>query len=273
MADFRSAAVVEEGPAVSCPDESGHQYLYAIVAAGLPDAIGVPGIGGHPLSVIVEGPVAAVASEIGAPRIRPERRNLGAHHNVLKALMDMSFVPLPMCFGVVGENPASVRRMLARNQAEILDQLRRVAGQAEMGLRVKWDVPNIFEYFVDTHAELRRLRDRVVASGSMPSHEEKIEMGSTFDRLRTQDRTRFTDEVARFLSPVCSELKVNKCKDDYEVMNLACLVSAQRQDDFSRAVFEAARLFDDRYSFDFSGPWAPHNFVSLDLDLGDEPCF
>ena len=272
MTDSRPAAVLEQRPESQRPDDSaqnGQQYLYAIVAAGLPDAIGVPGIGGQPLRLVVEGPVAAVTSDLGASRVRPERRNLGAHHGVLKALMNMSFVPLPMSFGVVGDNPSAVRGLLARNRDAILEQLRRVAGKAEMGLRVKWDVANIFEYFVDTHAELRSLRDRILGGGRMPAHDEKIEIGSFFDRMRTQDRTRFTDAVTSFLSPVCAELQVNKCKDEYEVMNLACLVPTERQDDFSRAVFAAARLFDDSYSFDFSGPWAPHNFVSLDLDLGD----
>jgi hypothetical protein len=273
MADFRPASVLEASPEVNRSDEGGHQYIYALVAAGPRNAIGVPGIGGYPLKLIIEGPVAAVVSDMSANRIRPERRNLGAHQNVLKTLMDLSTIPLPMSFGIVGENPESIRRMLARNQAAILDQLRRVAGKVELGLRVKWEVPNIFEYFVDTHDELRSMRDRIVDSGRVATHDEKIEMGSLFDRTRNQDRTRFTEEVRRVLSPVCAELKVNKCKDEYEVMNLACLVPAERQNDFSGAVFGAARLFDDRYSFDFSGPWAPHNFVSLDLDLGDALCF
>jgi hypothetical protein len=269
MADFRTAAVLEARPVPSRSE--GGKYIYAIVAAGLPHAIEAAGVGGCPLSLIVEGRVAAGVSDVGSGRIRPERRNLGAHQNVLKALMSLSSVPLPMSFGNVGESPEAVRRMLARNQAAILDQLQRVSGKAEMGLRVRWDVPNIFEYFVEAHAGLRALRDRIVGSGHMASHDEKIELGAMFDRTLNQERTRLTDEVRRFLSPVCSELKGNKCKDEYEVMNLACLVRRERQEDFSHAVFEAAKLFDNRYSFDFGGPWAPHNFVNLDLDLRDEP--
>jgi hypothetical protein len=272
MADLHPAAVLDR-PAPGCSDENGPKYIYAIIAAGTSDALEVPGIGGRPLSVIVEGRAAAVVSDTASARIRPERRNLGAHQNVLKTLMDLSSTTLPMSFGIVGESPAAVRRMLARNQAAILDQLQRAAGKVEMGLRVRWNVPNIFEYFVDTHAELRATRDRIAGSGRMVTHEEKIEMGSMFDRMLNQDRTRFTEEVQGCLSPVCAELKVNKCKDEYEVMNLACLVRREGLDDFSHAVFGAARLFDDRYSFDFGGPWAPHNFVSLDLDMRDEPCF
>jgi len=33
------------------------------------------------------------------------------------------------------------------------------------------------------------------------------------------------------------------------------------------AVFQAARLFDNNYAFDLNGPWAPHNFVEMDLKL------
>ena len=270
MADFRSGAVLEEGPTLQPSDNRAHPGTNTSTPSSLPGFRTPSGFQALEVSRSRTGRRTGGGGHErhGRGRIRPERRNLGAHHNVLKTLMSRSFVPLPMSFGVVGDNPAAVRRLLARNQAAILDQLRRVAGKAEMGLRVKWEVANIFEYFVDTHDELRSLRDRILGGGRMPTHEEKIEIGSSFDRMRTQDRTHFTDAVTSFLSPVCSELKVNKCKDECEVMNLACLVPAERQAAFSRAVFEAARLFDDRYSFDFSGPWAPHNFVSLDLDLG-----
>ena len=50
-------------------------------------------------------------------------------------------------------------------------------------------------------------------------------------------------------------------------MNLACLVRRDAQEEFSAGVFEAAKLFDNNFTFDYSGPWAPHNFVELDLNL------
>jgi hypothetical protein len=44
-------------------------------------------------------------------------------------------------------------------------------------------------------------------------------------------------------------------------MNLACLVRREAQEEFSAGVFAAAKLFDNNFAFDYSGPWAPHNFV------------
>ena len=57
-----------------------------------------------------------------------------------------------------------------------------------MGLRVSLDVPNIFEYFVNTHPELRTARDRFLGPYRNPSQDDKIELGRMFDRLLNEDR-------------------------------------------------------------------------------------
>jgi hypothetical protein len=142
-----------------------------------------------------------------------------------------------------------------------------VAGNVEMGLRVAWDVPNIFEYFVNTHTELRLARDRLLGARHEFTQEEKIELGRMFDRLLNDDREDHTRKVQRALAPACVEFKANQCRTEHEVMNVACLVRRDAPEEFSNGVFAAAKLFDNNFSFDYSGPWAPHNFVELELDL------
>ena len=44
-------------------------------------------------------------------------------------------------------------------------------------------------------------------------------------------------------------------------MDLACLVAREGQHRFEQGVFDAAKQFDDNYSFDYSGPWPPYNFA------------
>jgi hypothetical protein len=36
---------------------------------------------------------------------------------------------------------------------------------------------------------------------------------------------------------------------------------------FEGCVFQAAQQFDNNFAFDYNGPWAPHNFVEIDLKL------
>ncbi len=54
----------------------------------------------------------------------------------------------------IADGVRAVRQLFSLNQEVFLEQLDRVAGTAGTGLRVRWDAPNIFEFFVDIHPEL-----------------------------------------------------------------------------------------------------------------------
>src|ERR1035437_4110900 len=152
-----NSPVQEPAAPVAC----GRNYLYAIVAGGGPRSYPSLGIEGNDVYSISQGRVAAVVTGLAGSKIRPQRANLAAHQAVLKRLM-ADTTPLPMAFGTIAASPQAIRGILVRNQRAFEEQLHRVAGKVEMGLRVAWDVPNIFEYFVNTHAELRLARDRLV---------------------------------------------------------------------------------------------------------------
>lgn len=242
------------------------KYLYAVIPGISDRSYGFFGINGSTVYSISRGRVAAVVSDLSNGKIRPERRHLAIHQQVLQRLLQET-TPLPISFGIIAESPRAVQGILAKNQEAFLEQLERVAGKVEMGLRVTWDVPNIFEYFVNTHPELKAARDRFLGSHREATPEEKIEIGRFFDRILQEDRDAYAEQVETVLSPCCFEVKRNKCRDEREVMNLACLVGNQAQAEFEAGVFEAARLFNNSFAFDYSGPWAPHNFVEVNLAL------
>lgn len=241
------------------------RYLYAVIDRAEAEEWGAIGIDGGLVYSTGDGQIAAVVSDVVNEKMRPERRRLAAHHEVLKRLMQTETV-LPMAFGIVAENAEAIRRILLQNQEAFVEQLERFAGKVEMGLRVTWDVPNIFAYFVDTHAELRQLRDRCFRAGREPAQDEKLELGRLFDQYQRQDRTQHTERVLNTLDPVCYEIRENKPRTEHEVMNLACLVGRDEQKAFEEGVFAAAKFFDHHYAFDFNGPWPPHNFVDIALE-------
>jgi hypothetical protein len=247
----------------------GGRYLYAVVPGQGERHYRFTGLDGQPVYAIPHGRVAAVVSNVSNGKIRPERRHLAAQQEVLQGLLSESGAVLPMSFGIIADGSPAVTRILARNQDALLRQLKRVAGKVEMGLKVSWDVPNIFEYFVSLHPELRRARDRFLGLNRNPSQEDKIELGRMFDHLLNDDRELHTARVEEHLAPHCFEIRRNKCRHESEVMNLACLVGREpeAQARFEAAIFTAAGLFDNSYAFDYNGPWAPHNFVDLDLKL------
>jgi hypothetical protein len=250
------------------------RYIYAIVGddgqsawktgGGFPWTPEPLGFDRCPVYAVSTGRTAAVVSDVPNRPLRPERENLGAHYAVLKRLMSERAI-LPMGFGTIADSAESILRFLHVHEEAVLRQLRRVEGKFEMGLRVFWSVPNIFEHFVSTHRELRELRDRLFRPGCDPSLREKIELGQLFDRTLNADRAAHALRVVGALRPACFEIKENAPRDEREVMNLACLIGRNAQALFERTVFNAARQFSDAYTFDITGPFPPHSFVSLEL--------
>jgi hypothetical protein len=243
------------------------RYLYAIIDGEIDrETSELKGMDNGEVYGIGEDGIAAVVSDLVDKRVRPERRRLAAHHNVLKRLMDGHTV-LPMVFGVIADGPESIRRILRLNRKAFDEQLDRGRGKVEMGLRVTWDVPNIFEHTLGVHPDLAAYRDQIFRGGREPAQDEKIELGRSFDRLLNADRQDSIDRVVRALEPRCAEIVVSKPRDERDVMNLACLVDRARIGDFEAGVIGAARRFNNDFAFDFNGPWPPHNFVEVELRL------
>jgi hypothetical protein len=241
-------------------------YLYAIVTAEADADLDITGIYDQKVYVISDRHLSAVVSNVQDKKIRPQRRNLAAHQQVLQRLMAAT-TPLPMAFGIIANGETAVTEILAHHRNLFLDQFQRVSGKVEMGLRVSWDVDNIFDYFVRTHSDLRSARDEYFSMQHEPSQEDKIELGRLFDHLLQEDRQNYCDDVERILGPYCHEIKPGKCRGEKDVMNLACLVPRDTQARFEEGVLKAAAKFDNNFVFDFNGPWAPHNFVEVELEI------
>lgn len=241
------------------------RYIYAVVGARGAADFDFAGVDGRPVKALARDGVAAVVSGLTAERIRPERRHLAAHRAVLTRLLELDDGVLPMRFGTIASGSAEIARLLARNRELFARQLLRVAGKVEMGLRVVWDVPNIFEYFVRIHPELRELRDSLFRAGARPSQEGCIELGRSFERVLNEERLAHTLLLEEALASCCAEISRNGVRDEKEIMNLACLVEKGRREEFENDVLEAAQRFDNDFAFDYSGPWAPHAFAEINL--------
>jgi hypothetical protein len=240
-------------------------YLYAVIEGTSAQQYDRLGINDENVYTISNGIISAVVSAAPAnKKIRPERRHLKCHKDVLKRLMEET-TPLPMAFGIIAEDHKAVEVILSNNQEILIEQLARVKNKLEMGLRVTLNVPNIFEYFISTHSELRTARDRCFGTNREPSPESKIELGRMFDLILSEDRETFTEQIEDVMVSYCFESKRNKCRNESEVVNLVFLIGRDQESEFEKGILKAAVQFDNNYSFDYNGPWAPHNFVKIDL--------
>lgn len=253
-------------------DSAGGTYVYAIVSGEQAVEYGNIGLDGSPVYRIAEGAggssgLSAIASQISRARVRPERRNVAAHNAVLRRALDGGEpAVLPMAFGLIAEDDEAVRVLLHKNREALQEQIALVTGKVEMGLRVLWDVPNLFEYFVNRRPELLRARD-AIGDIQKARHADMLTLGQMFERSLNEERAHHFRSVEEVLSRNGLQIKQNPPRSEREVLNLACLVPRELQNDFDRIVDEAAASFDNHYTFDISGPWAPHNFITLSLTV------
>ena len=250
--------------------QSTSAYLYAITAPDLaPDLSGLPAIadetGPRAVEYISDGPFGMVLSSFLGRRIRPERKNLAAHQAVLRALMSQRVCFLPVAFGVIVPSRGELLELLHAHQAGIAADLEKLSTRVEMGLRVTWDVPNIFEFFVARNPELAHLRDRVLKRPGGVLRSEMIAVGQKFEALLNAAREQALETLKRALLRCVMDFRADPARGEKMIVNLACLIERDQEKAFEQAVLSAASSFDDHYAFDYNGPWPPFHFVSVSL--------
>jgi hypothetical protein len=243
--------------------DSTARYLYAIVPAGTPVPEGITGLGGQPLHRLDIGELAAICSDHDGSRIMPRRVNIAAHQGVLKALADGPAV-LPMSFGTVADDEAELRTMLEEQAETLLESMQEVAGCVEMGLRLTWDVPDVFAHLLGRHPDLVDYRDAIAASGQV-TRDAQMELGRRFERTLEAEREAHARFVQEAVAEMVRSIEVRPTRDESQIVDFACLVPRDRIDAFETAVHAVAERLDESYVFDLNGPWAPHNFVRLNL--------
>jgi hypothetical protein len=235
------------------------------LTAGAPPS-GMTGIDGGTVEHVAVGSVVALVTRVREGKIRPKRSNLAAHNQVLA----IQHAVLPVAFGTVVNTEDNLRRVLRQNHDILVARLLRLEGKVEITLRVYWDTPNIFEFFVANESELREMRDRLFQPGRAPSVSEKIELGTLFESLLQQSRRRHAARVVEAMTPYCDDLRATDAGDEKLIVRLACLVDRLRQELWEKGVEETASQFDNHYCFKYGPPAAPYSFTDVDLKLDEE---
>jgi hypothetical protein len=255
-------------------------YLYAVTdAASLADAptareaaaegaeaedeaaIPAEGIQGAPIDTLAEGDLAVVCSPMEGTPPRPRRKHLKAHHDTVRALHAHGPV-LPMAFGVVADDEATVRAFLREHAATLAEQVEHVRGRGEVSFRARWDVDDIFAYFVARYDDLRALRDEMAETGE-PSRPAMIALGEAFAKRLAAERQAIRADLEGHLADVCVAVAENEPRNETEAVNLALLVDRARTDDLDAAIEAAAEDFPDELVFRYTPPVAPYSFANV----------
>jgi hypothetical protein len=238
-------------------------YLYGFTQACLQPQPGLRGLANAPVRLLGFRDVAAVVSNHPVQPLMPKRANLEPHHRIIHDICKRG--PLvPAAFGHISESEEAVLGVMRENYEDIREEIGRLANRVEMTVKLRWNVGNIFDYFVRTHKDLRELRDRVFRS-PRPSFDDKLKVGSLFEARQASERERLTALLLQGLGDIVVESTVNKVRDEKTVTDCALLVESARAQEFGLALQRTAAIFDSELGLQWSGPWPPYSFVRLRL--------
>ena len=245
-------------------------YVYGFVRAAHAPDLGCIGLAhdGAPGRVyaIAAGPVAGLVSDYdGRGRVMPLRRNMDPHERVIREALQHTTI-LPAAFGHVARDPRQVTSLLRRHGPALSRELLRLDAKVEMSVRVVWDVENIFKHLVDRHPELAELRDRIFAGGRQVDANDKIELGRLFEERRETGRNDVVKRIVETLRPHAADVHVTRAYGEKSAADLAFLVGRDQTQAFRDRVLETASDWPSEFAFHCSGPWAPFNFVQLEID-------
>ena len=234
-------------------------YVYGIARSSHPslpeEAKGV-GDPPRPVRILKQGRLAALVSD--APEdLRPKRRDLLAHQNVLREAGEEGTV-LPLRFGGISPDDETLASVLAEREDHYLERLLALDGRAEYNVKANHDEEAVLHRVLADDPRLRATAEAGRTAGG-GSHEQKMQLG---ERIATAVQLREAadaDLVRARLEEAAEEVSAGPQSTGW-LTNLSFLVGRERGADFLNAVDEL-RKQQPHLVLTVTGPLPPYSFV------------
>jgi hypothetical protein len=211
-------------------------YVYAIHHASELSSPSVRGVGGAQLRRTACDGLGATFTRHRTLQPRPVRSMLGSHEAVVRELM-RGMAVLPLRFGTMLADEASLQSVLADRQDELTQGLERVRGRVELSVRVL--------------GEPAREPPRAETSG----RDYLLARQAAHHR-----RERAAAEVHEPLAALARDARLRIPAPPPAILAAAYLVDRPDLDAFKARVVALAAARDD-LSIVGTGPWPPYSFV------------
>ncbi len=261
------------------------RYVYCIINGDQRRVFDQEGIGGpdNQVYAVPYREISAVVSDMppGAPG--PTIEHVLAHEGVIEEVMAEHTV-LPLRFGVVFASEARVKEMLEENYRGYKENLARLHGKVELGLKVLWGEEEIRRNVERANERVARFREemtgriqelkRVRETPGMRGKDYYLRMKLEKDVAQLEQLVREEMETTREREALhvfedlrgrAEDARLNRLLDQRMILNAAFLVSREEIEGFSRRVEELKSANAEKgMEFALSGPWPPYNFARLE---------
>lgn len=232
-------------------------YLYAITTRREQVPEGLAGLDEAPLALVHAGSLSAVVSTVTTTVVTPTPMRMWHHERVVEALMTQGDV-IPMRFATILPDAAALVRCLGARHALFSDDLSRVRGCVELGLRVvRMALPP-----VSTPPENDGLPCPNLLASEKNGH--SFEIARRAARLQREALRRRDESIGEIINRSLAEHAVDHVlrvqSGAGAIVQAAYLVAPDQLDTMKKAV---RRLIARHRHLHFlcTGPWPPYHFV------------
>jgi hypothetical protein len=246
------------------------KMIYAVISLwNDPDGLSllsfpIKGIKDTALSSVVFEDIAAVVSDINKSDLITDKSNALAYAGVVEILAQQ-FPLLPMRYGSVMESNDSIAKMLERNYFEFQQNLLKVEGKMEYGLKIFCNSETL-------QAEIKAKSgiDAKTTLNGAPDIKNSVYRDYVNQKLKAH---RFEEMMLAYVDAVINEItgnlkrldavsKIKKMTTPSNIIDAVFLLEKNKKSELIRSIEELQKQY-PLMKFVLTGPWPPFNFVDL----------
>jgi len=234
-------------------------YIYGIINYNGMIDDSIKGLKGAPVRCIPYHEMGVVVSDIGAGILHIIKDHALRHEQVVERLMK-DFTVLPFRFPTSFKNEKAVLSMMNDHYGDFRDNLERLRGKTEFGIKVIWPGNRIRMLIAHVkNGDHRPAPDDSAVKTFIGDKLEKYKI----DRKIEGEADRRIAVVDGFFHKFAEEKKLEKLKTENLLLTAFYLVKNEKQKDFTLAFDQLSMSSFSELKYLFSGPWPPYNFIRM----------
>ena len=222
---------------------------------------GIKGMSGASLEEVCLDDITVVTSDVNKADIVVSKSTALDFARVIETL-SQQYTLLPMRFGSVMESAGAIKKMVERNRAEIVQNLRNVEGRYEFGLKI----------FCDSEKLMAELKEKAGNTITLHAPEPNVSVFRDYVNRKLSEH-RLEEMLVHYVDAIIAEItgtltglnavqKIKKMVSPAMIIDAVFLIEASLKDELVSSIAGLQEKYPS-LNLMMTGPWPPYNFVDF----------
>lgn len=238
-------------------------YVYCFCEGIIEEQVEISGMEkDNPVYFINHNQISAVVSDVPQKVYEPSKINILAHESVIQSSM-RKYNLVPCSFCSIFKCKSDLLLFMDKAYVSIVNNLDRVRGKEESGLRVFWKKSTFLEE-IQTN-ELVTIKDGILKTAEAKNPLSIMEFGKLVEERVNERRAYYKKAIYEPIASYADDARLNEVTTPRMILNAAFLVKKEQGHDFDTLVENILSEYQLSLEVSYTGPWPPYNFINLNM--------